>query len=508
MSEKKEIYKKTIMLFVLSIFCQIFNLLRDIVLASKFGAGSANDIYLTAQTIVSIMVSMINSPLATAYLPIATPFFVRDNKRERQKFLGIAYGDIMLLGGLFIVLVFIVSNFIILIIAPGFSDSNKEILRITFLLQLPMVFANIVRGLNRGNFQIVQKYNISEATNILPYILMVLYMFITPNRISNEIIAIVLSVGAIVSLLIELVVLKRDNILPNRITIAYDKNIRQISRLMIGASISNIIRELNVLCDKSIGSLLAEGSITRLSYASKLTVVMIGFISTAVSTVGFSNIAKWNELGEKEKIQENIRSSCNLINFFLVPIAFYLLLFSKDVITFLFGRGEFGIQDINVTSNLVKLYAIGLIGYGFQDVFTRALHAIKIIRSTLMGSALIVAVNIILNVILYRIIGVYGLAIASSISILISIPYYYSQIKKYIGDICIDDISLEIFKVVIASVIFSILVYYGRIYFVINNWYLNWIIWSVVAMVIFLISATLIKVSAMKDLLELFHIRI
>lgn len=508
MNEKKEIYKKSIALFFVTIFCQIVNLIRDIVLASKIGTGSANDIYLTAQTIVSIMISMVCSPLATAYLPVATPFFVRENKAEKKKFLGKVYGDIMAIGGVFILLAFLCSNLIIYVIAPGFSQSNQQQLKIIFLLQLPMVFANIIRGLNRGNFQILQKYNISELTNILPYIFMVVYILVTPYGISNEIIAVVLSCGALVSLIIEAFVLNRYDALPPKILLAFDKDIKQISRLMLGASVVTVIREVNVLCDKSIGSLLVTGSITRLSYASKLTVVMFGVISTVVSTVGFSNIAKWNELGESEKIRGNIRSSCNLINYLLIPIAFYMILFSNEIITFFFGRGEFGAEDIKITSQLIRLYAIGLVGYGFQDVFTRSLHAIKIIKCTLIGSGLIVAINIVLNLSLYKIIGVNGLAIASSIAVLVSVPYYYSQIKKYIGDIYILNIVQEIIKVTISSLVFSVVVYFGRRSVEFNNMYLEWLVWSLVAMAIFIVCTAILRVSTMKEILELIKTKV
>lgn len=45
----------------------------------------------------------------------------------------------------------------------------------------------------------------------------------------------------------------------------------------------------------------------------------------------------------------------------------------------------------------MRCYAIGLLGYGFQDVFTRALHAYKIVRCTIKASIIMVIINIILD---------------------------------------------------------------------------------------------------------------
>ena len=63
-------------------------------------------------------------------------------------------------------------------VAPGYEGSDKIILIKMILLQMPIVSINMLRGINRGNFQILQKYNISEVTNVIPYCVMVLYLII------------------------------------------------------------------------------------------------------------------------------------------------------------------------------------------------------------------------------------------------------------------------------------------------------------------------------------------
>ena len=61
-------YKKSLQLAFISILCQTVNLVRDVFLAKSLGASNLNDIYLISQSTISMFVSMVNSPLATAYV--------------------------------------------------------------------------------------------------------------------------------------------------------------------------------------------------------------------------------------------------------------------------------------------------------------------------------------------------------------------------------------------------------------------------------------------------------
>ena len=253
--------------------------------------------------------------------------------------------------------------------------------------------------------------------------------------------------------------------------------------LMGASAITAAIREINVLCDKAVGSLLQTGSITMLSYASKLTVVVVGLVTASISLVGFANIAKLKNEGRNQEILEGIVDSCNLINFFIIPFSVYMIVFAFDIIKFLYFGGNFDLNSVSKTANIMKLYAIGLIGYGFQDVYTRTLHAYKIVRCTIKESALVVLTNIILNLTLYRHMGAYGVAIATTVSIIIVIPILGNDVKKNIGTFDRKLILKELIKTYIVSITAGVIVL--AIKHVVNNsgifvWIAETIVFAVV----------------------------
>lgn len=440
---KNSFYKKSISLMFITIVCQIINLLRDILLARNFGATSINDIYLVSQTIVSVIITMINSPMAVAFVPVTTKYYTREND-EKNRFVSMVYSNVLIIAiGLSLIEIFTIDG-IVYLTAPGFEEEAKTLLKQLVLIQTPFTFINIIKGVNRGNFQILQRFNISELSNAFPYLCMCVY-FIIPVEKSVYMIAIILTTASCISIIPEFILLHRSGF-KFRFTLAYNKDIKTMVVLMIAAAITAGIREINVLCDKAFGSLLSEGSITMLSYASKLTVVVVGLVTASISLVGFTNTAKLKDEGKTKEILKGITDSCNLINFIIIPTALFLMVFSYDIINILYGGGDFSVEAIRKTSDLMKLYAVGLIGYGFQDVYTRSLHAYKIVRCTIKESAILVAINIALDAILYRYIDAYGIAIATSFSILVVIPILERDVRKHIGNYDLGSIIKEMIK--------------------------------------------------------------
>lgn len=497
----KGFYRKTISLTLIMILCQVLNLLRDILLARNFGASNLNDIYLVSQTIISLLVSMINSPLATAYLPIATEYYINKTLHEKNEFVSKVYTNIFLLSIGATIVEYLFLDILLNIIAPGFSVADKEILRNIVLLQLPIIIFNLIKGVNKGNLQILQMYNISEFTNIMPYMFMVAYLLLFSGNINLYVIAIILTIGSFLSILPEIFILYKRGF-RYKFNFGIDKDIKIMLKLTLSAAIVAGVRELNVLCDKAIGSLLPSGSITVLSYASKITVVAVGLISTSISVVGFSNIAKYKAQNNQRGVLKSIVESCNLVNFLLIPMMFYLILFSNEIISLLFKGNSFGESEVILTSQLMVIYAIGLIGYGFQDVFTRALHAHKIIKCTIKISVIMVVVNISLNFALYRVLGVYGVALSTSISIISIIPILFIDVRKYIGKFNIKSMAIEIGKNISSSIITVIIGIILKNVLVLNSVLLAFLIQSVICVFIYLVISIFLKTEAICNLLK------
>lgn len=328
---------------------------------------------------------------------------------------------------------------------------------------------------------------------------MVLYLIIFNVNSNIYIIGIILTVTTFISIIPELIILRKNGV-EFKMSIGITNDIKIMIKMMLATIIVTAVREVNVVTDKAFGSMLEEGSVTMLSYGSKITVVFVSLVSTAISVVGFTDIARLKNQNDKKGVLNIIEKSSNIINLIIIPLAFYLIVFSNDVIKILFERGNFTSAQTNITANIMRCYAIGLLGYGFQDVFTRALHAYKIVRCTIKASIIMVIINIILDFLFFKSIGSYGIALASSLAILCVIPMLSRDVIRYIGKFSIKLIVSEIIKIVAASVVATISVIFIKKLLIDN--FMTFIILSILYMIIYFIICIILKVNIFKEILK------
>ena len=113
-----------------------------------------------------------------------------------------------------------------------------------------------------------------------------------------------------------------------------------------------------------------------------------------------------------------MRSSVQIITI-LLPISVLTLANSHDVVSVVFGHGRFD-------ANAVQSCSIALIGYGcmfvpfaLRELFSRFQYAYGDSKTPMINSTIAIVINIILSITLSIWLGVLGVTLATSISVLI-----------------------------------------------------------------------------------------
>jgi putative peptidoglycan lipid II flippase len=218
------------------------------------------------------------------------------------------------------------------------------------------------------------------------------------------------TVGTVVTFAVQLGIVYKSNIRP-KWNLRLSSEIKTLLKLMLGFMLIAGVREINTLADKYVASLLPTGSVSILSYANRITVAEVGLISTALSTVVMTQLSKMNGAGNYKSTKRIVVKAMNSINFVFFPLSLFTIVCSMEIASILYGRGNFSGDDIRLTASVMAMYAVGLVGYGMQDILTQSMIAFKSSKYTVIGSVFMVCSNIILNFSLYSIFGVTGVAV-------------------------------------------------------------------------------------------------
>ncbi len=182
-----------------------------------------------------------------------------------------------------------------------------------------------------------------------------------------------------------------------------------------GAMVAN---QFNLLVDTNVASFLGMGAISSLQLASRLYQLPLGLFGVAVSTVALSVMS-----GEKEKA-ERMKDAITTALFLTFPAAVGLFVLSKEMVFLIFGFGRFQQSAVNLTSEILRMYSIGVVPYSLFYIALRYHHSSKRMGIPLLATFLVSGSNAVLDILLAMWMGAAGIALATSISGILGLLFF------------------------------------------------------------------------------------
>ena len=229
-----------------------------------------------------------------------------------------------------------------------------------------------------------------------------------------------------------------------------------------------MISQINTFVDKSFASSLAEGSISALNYGAILRNFIISIFSIALTTLIYPLLSQAVAEKNMTKVKAILAKGINIIIVLFVPITIGAIILAKPAVSFVFQRGEFDSVSADMTTAAFVMYSIGLLAVALRDVITKVFYSMQDTRSTLYIGAFAVGANILLNVILVKVMGHGGLALATSISAILSIPIFFIVLRKKIGPLGLRYSCGLFVKAAAATLVMGVCVYWSYRFFSAN----------------------------------------
>lgn len=175
---------------------------------------------------------------------------------------------------------------------------------------------------------------------------------------------------------------------------------------------------------------LDSGSMALLSYANTVAALIYSVIG-----ISFNNIV-YTSLSEKQDDDDEVRKLFakykSLLLSILLPCCIVMFVDSKNVCNIIYGRGAMNENNIKILSLLLIIYIPSNFALCIRDLYNRLLYIHKKTKITSFINLGGLILNIVLNVILSKLLGVYGLAIATSLTGILIVTITKLYCKNYI----------------------------------------------------------------------------
>lgn len=450
--------KTALVLMVITIISKLLGLTRDITLSYFYGASNISDAYLISITISTILISIIGTGISSGYIPMYTKvesiYGIKASNRLTNNLINI----ILILCTLIIIVGLTFTETIVKVFASGFQGETLVLaIKFTKISLIGIYFTFLIYIFNsflqiRGNFFITGM--IGFPLNLI---------IITSIIVSSKTNILLLSIGTVIATASQLLLLipflyKNGYKYNFRIDIK-DESIRNMARSAMPIIIGMSIVEINTLIDRTLASHIAIGGISALSYAYRLNGFVIGLFVSTIAVAIYPMISKMANQGNLLGIKKSMVEAIGYISLLVIPATVISMLFAEPIVRLLLGRGAFDENAIKLTASALFFYSIGMIGFGLREILSRAFYSLHDTKTPMINAAIALVLNIILNIVLSKFLGIGGLALATSISAIVCTILLFYNLRKKIGPFGMKKILYSFVKVVIASSVTGLLSY-------------------------------------------------
>lgn len=185
----------------------------------------------------------------------------------------------------------------------------------------------------------------------------------------------------------------------------------------------NSTAQVSAFLDTWLASFLFSGSISYLYYSNRVFQLPLALFAIATSTAIFPKVSKLIKQNNKQQALQYMQKAFWFLASLLMVSTIGGFVLSHEIVQILFQRGAFSTNDTAHTSMVLEMYMLGLLPYGLNKLFALWLYASHLQKKAAKIASYSLISNIFFSLVLIKPMGAAGLALASSISGLVSLIF-------------------------------------------------------------------------------------
>lgn len=412
---------------------------RDAGLAAIFGLGATLDAVNVALSIPLLLVSLFPGRggvrIAGLLIPLYTELREKVSAEEARR-LAISVLNLLIVGLLLTAGVLaLFPGQMIRFFAPGFTGETAGMAaRALQLLVADLVFLGLA-GFARAFLMAHEKFALATIANVAANAFLVLYVFTVGSRYGIQGLALAFVVSGLVRLLIPVPQMLGLGLKPSTEIAWGHPGLRRFGQLLLPVTLGMGIIQLSGMVERMMASTLDAGSISALTYANRIRALPLEIFIVGINQATLPRMSLEYTRGGVNGLREMAHFTLRLTTATALPATAFLLVLREPVAMLSFGHGAVGAEGARLIAGSLACYAIGLPALALAAPFAAAFFCMQDSKTPTWNAIAGLGVNIGLNFLLIRPLGIYGLALAASLSSIVHAGLTLAVLSRRIGGI-------------------------------------------------------------------------
>ena len=405
---------------------RIMGLVREQIIGRTLGASRQADLYFASFTLPDFLNYLLAAgALSIVFIPIFLKYLERGDEERGWEAFSVIANFILVVGSVGIALLMVFARPLASVVAPGFTDPGDvdTLVRLIRII-LPAQFFHVIGGLLSAALQ-------AQDRHVLPAMAPLVY---SAGIIAGGLVGANYSGlgadgfawGVLVGSILGPFALPLYGCLKTRmhwypILSLRNPDLRRYLWLSFPIMMGFSIVVVDEWIIKNQASYLAEGALSYLQYGRTLMKVPIGVFGMAAGVASYPTISRMVAAGS---VVEAYGVLCHAVRLMLVAtfaaqVCMTLAGFEAAYLIWGVFASRFSVADAQATGTVLMYLCLGLCGWAAQTVISRGFYALGSTWLPTIVGTMVTFVLVPLYIVMRQNWGAIGLAIASSVSILV-----------------------------------------------------------------------------------------
>ena len=430
---------------VLTLASRITGLIRELLIASAFGASATTDAFNVAFRIPNLLRRLFaEGAFSQAFVPILAESRAKNGDQATHDLVN-AVGTV-LFGALSVVCVLGVIGAPVLVwaMASGLQQSGGfDAAVVMTRWMFPYIGFMSLIALSAGILNTWGRFGMPAVTPVLLNLSVIsAALFLSPVFRARGIepvyaLAVGVMVGGALQLAVQVPALLRIGMVPRigmtlsawrtaRAHPGVGRILRQMGPAILGVSVA----QLSLLVNTQIASHLGAGAVSWLTYADRLMEFPTAMLGVALGVVLLPQLSRAQASGDTVQFSSLLDWGLRLVLLLALPSAVALLVFSKPLVAVLYHYGRFTPEDVRQTVLALSCYGVGLMGLVGVKVLAPGFYASQDIRTPVRIGITVLVITQCLNLIFVPLLNQAGLALSIALGSLVNAGWLLMGLRK------------------------------------------------------------------------------
>jgi putative peptidoglycan lipid II flippase len=401
---------------LLTIVGKLLALAKEIVLAGLFGVGHQTDSYFIANQVPSILWLAFYTTIGSVFMPAYVRRLSEGGDaahlaREAVRYYGYLAGALMIFS-------FVFAAQLVALVAPHAAAQTRDLAtQLCRILSAGFVltgYVGIQSAIQQAHRQFATPLLVPVINNLLAMIAVIIAWY--ANNIA------IAALGAVAAYLVQAVIQRWQTWRFYRPSWGWGVSRNTWYRLSLLSApmiLAVTLDQFNTFIGVFFASQFGNGAISHLNYASRLAVFIAGLFSWLVSYLFFPAIAAHAAADDDTGNAAVITRALAIILVTTTPVAAAALALRQQIVEFIYGRGSFTAEDVQVSATMFGFFGLGIIFTCLRDPLNRIFFSYQRTAAPLAIGIAAGVMNITSTYLLIPRLGISAIPIGASMAALV-----------------------------------------------------------------------------------------